>query len=132
MLKRSVTATVMIAALGLTGCVNTAVSERISSLQVCAESLRILTEMEQVLRVALANPLEASAQAERLSELSGEFKALVPQEANLQAAHADVSARMDVVLETVQNPSLASVAELPAVIAQSQTALVNYAKACSP
>jgi hypothetical protein len=88
--------------------------------------------MEEVLRLALANPLAASTYTERLTELSDEFKALAPQEPTLAAAHGDLSAQIDVVLETVANPSISGVADLPTVIAESQIALLDYTAACTP
>jgi hypothetical protein len=132
-MQRQLTAAALVlASLGLTGCVSNPLSESISSLQVCTESVRILTEMEDVLRLALANPLAADTYTDRLTELSDEFKALAPQEPTLAAAHGDLSAQIDVVLETVANPSISGVADLPTVIAESQIALMDYTAACTP
>jgi hypothetical protein len=130
--QRFTVATIVIASLGLSGCVSNPLSDSISSLQVCTESARILTDMEEVLRLALANPLAASTYTERLTELSDEFKALAPQEPTLAAAHGDLSAQIDLVLETVANPSISGVADLPTVIAESQIALLDYTAACTP
>jgi hypothetical protein len=130
--KRLVATSIVFASLGLSGCVSNPLTESISSLQVCTDSLRILTDMEEVLRLALANPLAASTYTERLTELSDEFKALTPQEPTLLEAHGNLSARIDHVLETVANPSLAGVADLPTTIAESQIALMDYAAACTP
>ena len=130
--KSFVATSLVIASLGLSGCVSNPLTESISSLQVCTESARILTDMEEVLRLALANPLAASTYTERLTELSDEFRALAPQEPTLAAAHGDLSAQIDVVLETVANPSISGVADLPTVIAESQIALMDYTAACTP
>ena len=129
---RLATASLLIASLGLTGCVSNPLTDSISSFQVCTESVRILTGMEEVLRLALANPLAASTYTERLTELADEFKALAPQEPTLATAHDDLSAQIDVVLETVKNPSISGVADLPTVIAESQIALLDYTAACTP
>ena len=130
--KRLATASLLVASLGLTGCVGNPLSESISSLQVCADSVGILTEMQEVLRLALANPLAADTYTQRLTELSDEFKALAPEEPTLAAAHGDLSAQIDLVLETVANPSISGVADLPTLIADSQIALMDYTEACTP
>jgi catechol 2,3-dioxygenase-like lactoylglutathione lyase family enzyme len=69
---------------------------------------------------------------ERLTELSTEFKALEPQEPTLAAAHGDLSAQIDAVLNTVENPTISGVADLPTVVAESQIALMDYVDACTP
>jgi hypothetical protein len=125
-------ATLVLASVAVTGCASNPLANSISSFQVCTESLRILTDMEEVLRLALANPLAAGTYTERLSELSDEFSALDPQDAELDTAHSNLSARIDVVLETVENPSVAGVAELPTAIAESQMALRDFTTACTP
>jgi hypothetical protein len=130
--QRLTVATIAIASLGLTGCVSNPLSDSISSLQVCTESARILSDMEEVLRLALVNPLAADTYTERLTELSDEFTALTPQDETLALAHSDLSAQIDVVLETVANPSISGVADLPTVIAESQIALLDYTAACTP
>ncbi len=132
-MKKQLTAAVLVvSSLGITGCVGNPLSESISSLQVCADSVGILTEMQEVLRLALANPLAASTYTDRLTELSDEFKALAPEEPTLSAAHGDLSAQIDLVLETVANPSISGVADLPTLIADSQIALMDYTAACTP
>jgi hypothetical protein len=130
--KSFVATSLVIASLGLSGCVSNPLTESISSLQVCTDSVRILTDMEEVLRLALANPLAANTYTDRLTELSDEFKALAPQEPTLSGAHGDLSAQIDLVLETVANPSVAGVADLPTVAAESQMALMDYTAACTP
>jgi hypothetical protein len=130
--KSFVATSLVIASLGLSGCVSNPLTESISSLQVCTDSVRILTDMEEVLRLALANPLAANTYTDRLTELSDEFKALAPQEPTLSGAHGDLSAQIDLVLETVANPSVAGVADLPTVVAESQMALMDYTAACTP
>ena len=130
--QRLTVATLVVASLGLTGCVSNPLSDSISSLQVCTESARILSDMEEVLRLALVNPLAADTYTERLTELSDEFTALAPQDETLALAHGDLSAQIDVVLETVANPSISGVADLPTVIAESQIALLDYTAACTP
>lgn len=132
MKKQLTAAALVVSSLGITGCVGNPLSESISSLQVCSESVGILTEMQEVLRLALANPLAADTYTVRLTELSDEFKALAPQEPTLATAHGDLSAQIDVVLETVANPSISGVADLPTVIAESQIALMDYTAACTP
>ncbi len=130
--KRFLATTLVVASLGLSGCASNPLSESISTLQVCTESVRILTDMEEILRLAMANPLAAATYTERLSELGVEFQALAPQNPDLALAHGELSERIDVLIETVENPSLSGVAELPTVIAESQIALRNYANACTP
>ena len=132
MKKRFLATTLVVASLGLSGCASNPLSESISTLQVCTESVRILTDMEEILRLAMANPLAAATYTERLSELGDEFQALAPQNPDLALAHGELSGRIDVLIETVENPSLSGVAELPTVIAESQIALRNYANACTP
>jgi hypothetical protein len=130
--KRFVATTLVITSLAVTGCANNPVADSISSLQVCASSVRILTGMEEALRLALANPMAAGTYTERLSELSDEFAALKPRDSELATAHTALSARIDVVVETMENPSASGLAALPAVIAESQSALRDYAEACAP
>lgn len=132
-MKKQLTAVALVvSSLGVTGCVGNPLSESISSLQVCSESVGILTEMQEVLRLALANPLAADTYTQRLTELSDEFKALTPEDATLATAHGDLATQIDLVLETVANPSVAGVADLPTVIADSQIALMDYTAACTP
>lgn len=132
MKKQLATAVLVVSSLGITGCVGNPLSESISSLQVCSDSVGILTEMQEVLRLALANPLAADTYTERLTELADEFKALAPEEPTLATAHGDLATQIDLVLETVANPSVAGVADLPTVIADSQIALMDYTAACTP
>jgi hypothetical protein len=130
--KSFVAATVLVASLGISGCASNPVSESLSSLRVCTESVRILSDVEEVLRLAMANPMAAGDYSERLGELSAEFQALEPQNPDLAVAHGELAARIGVVLETVDNPSVAGVAELPAALADSESALRNYVGACTP
>jgi hypothetical protein len=88
--------------------------------------------MEEVLRMALANPLATTTYAERLSELSTEFNALEPRDPDLDAAHSALGTEIEGVLEILENPSLSAVTELPAVIAQSRIALMDFTTACTP
>ena len=132
MKKQFAAVALVVSSLGISGCVGNPLSESISSLQVCADSVGILTEMQEVLRLALANPLAADTYTERLTELSDEFKALAPEEPTLATAHGDLATQIDLVLETVANPSVAGVADLPTVIADSQIALMDYTAACTP
>jgi hypothetical protein len=132
MKQRFVATSIVVALLVLPGCVSNPITEAISSLEVCTKSLRILTDMEEVLRLALANPLAAGTHSDSLVELSDEFKALTPHDADLATAHENLSSQIDLVLETVQSPSVSSLAELPAVITGSQGALLAYAEACKP
>ncbi len=132
MKKQLTVVAIVVSSLGVTGCVGNPLSESISSLQVCADSVGILTEMQEVLRLALANPLAADTYTQRLTELSDEFKALTPEEPTLAAAHGDLATQIDLVLDTVANPSVTGVADLPTVIADSQIALMDYTAACTP
>lgn len=118
--------------LGLGGCASNPFADTISSVQVCAESVRILTDMEEVLRMAMANPLATATYAERLSELSTEFNALEPRNPDLDAAHSALGREIEGVIEILENPSLNALTELPAVIAQSQIALMDFTTACTP
>jgi hypothetical protein len=132
MKKRFIRISIVIASLALTGCVSNPLSESVSSLQVCTKSLRILTDMEEVLRLVLANPLAAATHSERLSELSDEFKALEPQDASLATSHEDLSSQIDLILQTVANPSVSALANMPTVIAESQGPILAFAEACTP
>lgn len=125
-------ATFVLATLALGGCAGTPLSDSLSTVQVCGASVGILTSMEETLRSALANPMEAGASAERLTELSAEFEALSPTDETLAAAHAALGSQIDVILETVENPNAAGLAGLPTLIAESQTALQDYIQACTP
>lgn len=132
-MKRSVIATTTIAAvLGLGGCAGNPLTDSLSTIQVCTESVGILTEMQDVLRLALANPLGAATYTDRLAELSDQFKALEPQDEALATAHGELSSQIDTVLQTVENPSVSALADLPTIIAETQIALLDYTEACSP
>lgn len=130
--RRCVASALVAASLGLGGCASIPLADTVTSLQVCAESVRILTDMEEVLRLAVANPLATETYAERLAELSGEFNALEPTDAELQAAHSALGTEIEGALEILQNPSISAVAELPGVVAQSQIALMDFTAACAP
>lgn len=123
---------ILVASLGLGGCANNPIANTVSTLQVCAESARILTDIEKVLRMAMANPLAADTYAERLSELFEEFTALEPRDEELLAAHSALSLQIDEVVKIVSSPSPSAVTELPAVVAQSQIALMDYTRAFTP
>ena len=127
-----IASSLLVVSLGLGGCASNPVADTISSVQVCTESVRILTDMEEVLRMALANPLATATYAERLSELSAEFSALEPRDPDLDAAHSALGAEIEGVIDILENPSLSAVTELPAVIAQSQIALMDFTTACTP
>jgi hypothetical protein len=130
--KRLVAVGITMGLLGLGGCASNPLSNSLSSLQVCTQSVGILTEMEEVLRLALANPLAASTYTERLSELSDEFAALEPLDQELAAAHNALSSQIETVLATVANPSVAAITELPTLVAETQIALLDYTEACTP
>jgi hypothetical protein len=130
--KSVIASSLLVVSLGLGGCASNPVADTISSVQVCTQSARILGEMEEVLRMAMANPLATATYAERLSELSDEFNALEPRDPELDAAHAALGIEIEGVLEILENPSLSAVTELPKVIAQSQIALMDFTKACTP
>ena len=127
-----IASTLLVVSLGLGGCASNPVADTISSVQVCTESVRILTDMEEVLRMALTNPLATATYAERLSELSAEFNALEPRDPDLDAAHSALGTEIEGVLGILENPSLSAVTELPTVIAQSQIALMDFTTACTP
>jgi hypothetical protein len=88
--------------------------------------------MEEVLRLAVANPLATATYAKRLSELSDEFNALEPRNAELSDAHSALGAEIVGVVALLENPSVSVLTELPAVVAQSQIALMDFTKACTP
>ncbi len=132
MTRFRVVATFVLASLALGGCASNPLSDSLSSVQVCAASVGILTSMEEVLRSALANPMEVGASAERLEELSAQFDALSPTDETLAAAHAALGSQIDVILATVENPDAAGLLGLPNLIAESQTALQDYIQACTP
>jgi hypothetical protein len=132
MRKIAIASSLLVVSLGLGGCVSNPIADTISSVQVCAESARILGEMEEVLRMAVANPLATATYAKRLSELSDEFSALEPRNAELSDAHSALGAEIVGVVELLENPSLSLVSELPAVVAQSQIALMDFTQACTP
>jgi hypothetical protein len=132
MKKNVVASSLLVVSLGLSGCVSNPLANTLSTLQVCSQSARILTEMEEVLRLAVANPLATATYAERLSELSDEFTALEPSDAELREAHSALGAEITGVVEILENPSIGAVAEIPALVAQSQIALMDFAKACAP
>jgi hypothetical protein len=132
MRKTFIASSLLVVSLGLGGCVSNPIADTISSVQVCAESARILGEMEEVLRLAVTNPLATATYAERLSELSDEFAALEPTDPELVEAHSALGAEIVGVVELLENPSLSLVSELPAVVAQSQIALMDFTQACTP
>jgi hypothetical protein len=132
MRKIAIASSLLVVSLGLGGCVSNPIADTISSVQVCAESARILGEMEEVLRLAVTNPLATATYAERLSELSDEFAALEPTDPELVEAHSALGAEIVGVVELLENPSLSLVSELPAVVAQSQIALMDFTQACTP
>ena len=132
MRKTFIASSLLVVSLGLGGCVSNPIADTISSVQVCAESARILSEMEEVLRLAVTNPLATATYAERLSELSDEFAALEPTDPELVEAHSALGAEIVGVVELLENPSLSLVSELPAVVAQSQIALMDFTQACTP
>jgi len=132
MKKTFIGSSLLVLSLGLGGCVSNPLGDTISSVQVCAESARILSEMEEVLRLAVANPLATATYAERLSELSDEFAALEPTDPELVEAHSALGAEITGVVAILENPSVSVLTELPDVVAQSQIALLDFTKACTP
>lgn len=130
--KTFLPSSLLVLSLGLSGCVSNPLANTLSTLQVCSQSARILTDMEEVLRLAMANPLATATYAERLSELSDEFSALEPSDSELKEAHSALGAEITGVVEILANPSIGAVAEIPALVAQSQIALMDFTKACTP
>ena len=130
--KGFVASSLLVLSLGLGGCGVAPLANTVTTLQVCAESARILSEMEEVLRMAVANPLATATYAERLSELSDEFAALEPRDPELVEAHGALGAEIVGVVALLENPSLNAVTELPALVAQSQIALMDFTQACTP
>lgn len=114
------------------GCASNPIADTVSTVQVCAESVRILTDMEKVLRLAVTNPLATATYAERLSELSDEFSALEPRDPDLQEAHSALGAEIIAVVTVLENPSVNVLTELPALVASSQIALMDFTEACTP
>lgn len=129
---RAVASAVLVATLGLGGCATNPIADTVSSLQVCTQSVRILTDMEAVIRLAVANPLGAATHTARLAELSDEFAALEPRDAELQAAHSALGLQITRVQDALENPSIGSVTAMPALVAETQTALVDFTRACTP
>jgi hypothetical protein len=132
MRKTLVTSSLLVVSLGLGGCGVIPLANTVTTLQVCAESARILNEMEEVLRLAVTNPLATATYAERLSELSDEFAALEPTDPELVEAHSALGAEITGVVAILENPSVSVLTELPDVVAQSQIALLDFTKACTP
>ena len=132
MRKTFIASSLLVVSLGLGGCGVIPLANTVTTLQVCAESARILGEMEEVLRLAVTNPLATATYAKRLSELSDEFAALEPTDPELVEAHSALGAEIVGVVELLENPSLSLLSELPAVVAQSQIALMDYTQACTP
>jgi hypothetical protein len=132
MRKMAIASSLLVVSVGLGGCVSNPIADTISSVQVCAESARILGEMEEVLRLAVANPLAPAPYAKRLSELSDEFNALEPRNAELSDAHSALGAEITGVVAILENPSVSVLTELPDVVAQSQIALMDFTQACTP
>ena len=128
----AIASSLLVVSVGLGGCVSNPIADTISSVQVCAESARILGEMEEVLRLAVANPLAPATYAKRLSELSDEFNALEPRNAELSDAHSALGAEITGVVAILENPSVSVLTELPDVVAQSQIALMDFTQACTP
>lgn len=88
--------------------------------------------MEAVIRLAVANPLGAATHTARLAELSDEFAALEPRDAELQAAHSALGLQITRVQDALENPSISSVTAMPALVAETQTALMDFTRACTP
>jgi len=88
--------------------------------------------MEEIFRLALANPLAITTYAGELGKLSDEFGALEPRDESLALAHTELSGRVELVLATVENPSLSGLAELPTLIAETQVASRAFSDECSP
>lgn len=127
-----IASSLLVVSLGLGGCGVIPLANTVTTLQVCAESARILNEMEEVLRLAVTNPLATATYAERLSELSDEFAALEPTDPELVEAHSALGAEIVGVVALLENPSVSLLTELPAVVAQSQIALMDFTQACTP
>lgn len=130
--KTLIASSLLVLSLGLSGCGVIPLANTVTTLQVCAQSARILNDMEEVLRLAVTNPLATATYAERLSELSDEFAALEPTDPELVEAHSALGAEIVGVVELLENPSLSLLTELPAVVAQSQIALMDFTQACTP
>lgn len=132
MKKNSVVPSLLVVSLSLVGCASNPIADTVSTVQVCAESVRILTDMEKVLRLAVTNPLATATYAERLAELSDEFTALEPRDPDLQEAHSALGAEIIAVVTVLENPSVNVLTELPALVASSQIALMDFTEACTP
>jgi hypothetical protein len=80
---------------------------------------------------AAVNPLAIQTYGAELQTLVDEFGALEPTDPELATAHADVTASLGAILETVENPSVKAIAGLPTQVAETEIALRDFASACS-
>ena len=124
-------AVVVAAGLFLSGCSPQAVAERVSTTQVCAESAGILRDMREIVLLAATNPAGVGTYAEKLGQLLDDFDALDPLEPELDAAHAKVSSSINALLDTISDPSVSALADVPTQIADAQIGLVEFVDACS-
>lgn len=115
----------------LVGCSPQVVAETISTAQVCSESAGILGDMESLLVSAAANPLAFGTYLEKIEELSADFSALTPLPAELADSHGALSGNFEQLLTTAKNPSVADLAALPNLIADTQISLMDFEDSCS-
>lgn len=115
----------------LVGCSPQTVAETISTAQVCSESAGILGDMESLLVSAAANPLAFSTYFEKIGELSSDFAALTPLPSELADAHDKLSSNFEALLEVAEQPSVAHLASLPNLVAETQISVMEFQEACS-
>ena len=114
----------------VSGCSPQAVAERLSTAQVCTESVSILGDMREIVLLATTNPVGYATYAEELSVLVAEFSALEPLNAELNASHEQIVTGIETIVATLRDPSAASLGKLPTNIADTQIGLLDFAEAC--
>jgi propanediol dehydratase large subunit len=113
------------------GCSPQTVVESISTAQVCGESALIMGRMQDMLRAVAADPTSFETYEVRLRELFDDFNALEPVNEELSAAQEQVAVGVNAIFETLGNPSMSGLSELPSQLAETQGAAAEFVRACT-